>query len=64
MFFFLYYRFKPLKLNLPSYYRLMTIGGNGCIVATSSVMQLGILRDVGEIPSVVQPFLAMKDLLQ
>ena len=30
-------------------YRLMTIGGNGCIVGTLSVMLMGILQDGGGI---------------
>ena len=54
-----------LEVELSPYdYRLMPIGGNGCIVATSSVMQSGILQDAGEILSVELPFLVMKGLSQ
>ena len=47
-----------------TYYRLTTIGGNGYTVATSSVMQSGILQDVGGILSVLHLFLVMKGLSQ
>lgn len=47
-----------------THYRLMMIGGNGYIVATWSVMQLGILPDGGEILSVLLPYLGMKGRLQ
>ena len=40
------------------------VGGNGYIVATSLVMQSGILQDAGGILSVLLAILAMKDLLQ